>query len=332
MTIKASGSSLSFSEIATEFGTPPSKNLGAYRVSQTFGALLNQPLDSNIPQSGQIKFSDFYSKQLNIIVNFYGESKGGTRLNAKSRYNNGNAKNGLVNVVGGFKSKPSNTKGTHVKIHVNKTISSDKDNSNNVALKTGSWNSGTTLRVDVGSSGKILGAGGNGGKGADDEGSNGSNGSNGNHGLGAQFSCTVANSGTIAGGGGGGAGGGAGYQSDKNDDDLGSGGGGGGGAGSPSGEGGNGGDSWDKDGSSGNDGDSDSGGGGGAGGEGEGGNGGNGGGLGDNGSGGGSGEGNNGTSGGGSGGSSGSGIRKITGITVSTSGSITGGTSTGTVI
>ena len=161
MTIKSSGGNpptnpLSFTEISNEFGLPPGKNLGAYRVSETFGALSNQPLDSGIPQSGQIKFSDFYSKQLNIIVNFY---SGGSesRQNAKTRYNQGN-----VSVVGGFKSKPSNTSGTHVKIHVNKTISSAKGNSNNVALKTGNWNSGTTLRVDVGSSGKILGAGGGG--------------------------------------------------------------------------------------------------------------------------------------------------------------------------
>ena len=323
MTIKASGSSLSFSEIATEFGTPPNKNLGAYRVSQTVGAL-TKTLDTNIPPSGTIKFSNFYSQRLNVVVNFY---TGGaeSRQNAKARWNDNN-----VTVIGGFRNKKE--AGSKIFIHVNKTIISATGDSNQAALRTGTWNSDVVLRVDVGSSGKILGAGGNGGKGADNEGQNGSNGSNGNHGLGAQFSCTVANSGTIAGGGGGGAGGGAGYQSDKNDDDLGSGGGGGGGAGSPAGKGGNGGDSWDKDGSSGNDGTDNSGGGGGAGGQGEGGNGGNGGGLGDNGSGGGSGSGNNGTSGGGSGGSSGSGIRKIPGITVSTSGTITGGTSTGTVI
>ena len=326
MTIKSSGSSLSFSEIANEFGTPPNKNLGAYRVSQTFGALSSQPLDSGIPQSNQIKFSDFYSKQLNVIVNFYSGGQE-SRQNAKTRYNQGN-----VSVVGGFKSKPSNTSGTHVKIHVNKTIIS-AEGDNNVALKTGTWNSGTTLRVDVGSSGKILGAGGNGGKGADNQEENGSNGSSGNHGLGAQFSCTVANSGTIAGGGGGGAGGGGGYNSDKNDDDLGSGGGGGGGAGSPAGSGGAGGDSWDQDGSSGNSGSSTSGGGGGNGGDGEGqgGDGGDGGNLGSDGFDGGSGSGDNGTSGGGSGGSGGSGIRKVSGVSVSTSGSITGGTSTGSV-
>ena len=49
MTIKASGSPLSFSEISTEFGLPPGKNLGAYRVSETIGTLSNLPLDTEIP-------------------------------------------------------------------------------------------------------------------------------------------------------------------------------------------------------------------------------------------------------------------------------------------
>lgn len=61
MTIKASGSSLSYTEIAAEFGSPTGKNLGAYRVSQTVGTL-TLPLDAGIPSSGTIRFSDFYSK------------------------------------------------------------------------------------------------------------------------------------------------------------------------------------------------------------------------------------------------------------------------------
>ena len=61
MTIKNSGTSLSFSEIESEFGTNPTRSLGPYRVSQSFGALTNQPLDTGIPQSGAISFSDFYS-------------------------------------------------------------------------------------------------------------------------------------------------------------------------------------------------------------------------------------------------------------------------------
>ena len=310
MTIKNSGTSLSFSEIESEFGTNPTRSLGSYRVSQNFGALTNQPLDAGIPSSGEISFNDFYGKQLNVIVDFY---SGGSesRQVAKSRYNNGN-----VNVVGGFKSKPSNTSGTHVKIHVNKTISSVNDGNQGVcALRTGNWSSGTTLSVDVGSSGKIAGAGGNGGRGANNEGENGVSGQNGNSGLGVEYTCIVNNSGTLVGGGGGGSGGGGGYDTDKNDDELGSGGGGGGGAGIPFGEGGDGGDSWDADGSPGNDGTETEGGAGGSGGnaddEGIGGRGGNGGPLGGIGFTGRTGSGDNGVSSGGQPGAGGFGIRRL---------------------
>ena len=180
-----SSSQISFSNISAEFGTPPNNNLGAYRISETYGTLLNQPLDASVPQSGTIKFSDFYSKQLNVIVNFYSGSTESRQV-AKNRYNNGN-----VNVVGGFRSKPSNTNGTHVKIHVNKTITSTNNNDQGIcALRTGNWDSGTTLKVDVGSSGKIAGAGGNGGRGANSANENGPSGQNGNSGLGLQYTCT----------------------------------------------------------------------------------------------------------------------------------------------
>ena len=46
MTIKSSGSSLSFGEIVNEFGLPPAKNFGAYRVVQNVGSLENLPLDT----------------------------------------------------------------------------------------------------------------------------------------------------------------------------------------------------------------------------------------------------------------------------------------------
>ena len=67
MTIKSSGSQLAFSEIETEFGANGSRSLGAYRVSQNVGEL-SLSLDSSIPTSGQIKFSDFYGKSLNVVV------------------------------------------------------------------------------------------------------------------------------------------------------------------------------------------------------------------------------------------------------------------------
>ena len=45
MTIKSSGSSLSFSEIEAEFGANGSRSLGAYRLTQNVGSLSNLPLD-----------------------------------------------------------------------------------------------------------------------------------------------------------------------------------------------------------------------------------------------------------------------------------------------
>ena len=68
MAIKGSGSSLSFTEIESEFGANGSRSLGAYRLTQSVGSLSNLPLDSGVPTSGTIKFSDFYSKQLNVVV------------------------------------------------------------------------------------------------------------------------------------------------------------------------------------------------------------------------------------------------------------------------
>lgn len=238
---------ISFSNIKDEFGLPPNKNLGAYRVSETYGQLSSLPLDSGIPQSGQIKFSNFYGKRLNIIVNFWsGENE--SRKNARSRYINN-----VVNVVGGFIGRPLDSSGKRVFIHVNKTIlSENNDNREVVALRTGSWDGGTTLSVDVGSSARILGSGGYGGRGANNIQENGLSGGNGNSGLGLEYNGVVVNvsSGAIiscgfGGGGGGGAtieslaaiGGKKGYAAGVSVQA--SGGGGGGGAGSPPGSGGN---------------------------------------------------------------------------------------------
>lgn len=237
MAIKASGSSLAFSEITAEFGTPPGRNLGAFRVSQTVGSLSNLPLDAGIPQSisigsSTIRFSDFYSKRLNVVVDCHSPSlNDSTRLNGRTRYIDNN-----VTVIGNFRSRPSNSSGTKVFINVNVDIGSVKDSDYRyTALKTGSWDSGTTLQVDVGSNGRLFGAGGDGGK------ANGGNGGNGTSALGIQYSGTsVVNRGYISCGfGGGGAGGGGAADPNKNYQDAGySGGGGGGGAGYPSGSGG----------------------------------------------------------------------------------------------
>jgi len=88
MTIKSSGSSLSFSEIEAEFGANGSRSLGSYRLTQNIGSLSNLPLDSGIPTSGEIKFSDFYSKKLNVVVDCHSGGEE-TRKSAKNdKWNN----------------------------------------------------------------------------------------------------------------------------------------------------------------------------------------------------------------------------------------------------
>ena len=237
MTIKSSGSSLSFSEIEAEFGSNGSRSLGSYRLSQSVGSLSNLPLDSGIPTSGQIKFSDFYGKQLNVVVDCHSGGEE-TRIIAKnSKWNNNN-----LTVIGGFRSKKEG--GSKIIINVNKKICSNKDAVDRCALRTGSWDGTATVQIDVGSSGKILGSGGDGGSGAQGINNSGSPGSSGTSGLGIDtnnVTVNIASGGIIRAGFGGGGGGGGGRQSDKNADRRASGGGGGGGAGCPPGNGGSGG-------------------------------------------------------------------------------------------
>ena len=240
MALQSSGQ-ISYSDIINEFGSSGAGGLGAYRVSQTIGSLSNLPLDTGVPQSGQIAFNNFYSKKLNVVVDFHTGSTS-YRQDAKDKYN----ANG-VTVVGGFRTRPTNTSNIKVFVNVNKTIGSATDNNRNIcALKTGTWDTNTTLHVDVGGSGKIYGAGGTGGSGSNGSGGGG-NGLNGNSGLGIQYNGTVVNvasGGYIQCGFEGGGGGGGGYANpDKNPQDhASSGGGGGGGAGFPIGQGGDGGD------------------------------------------------------------------------------------------
>jgi len=273
MALQGSGQ-ISFSQIENEFGRNGKRSLGDYRVSddvanQNGGAAAavgNMPLDDGIPQSGQIKFSDFYSKRLNVIVDYYSRDER-TRVDARRKWNN---RPQDTRCVGGFRTRPSNSSGTKVILHVNDTIKSEKSNDRRrVAFRTGGWDGGTDLRIDVGDAGKILGAGGDGGKGADNENERGGNGQNGNSGIGLAYPATIRifSGGVVAGGGGGGGGGGGAYDTDKNDDELASGGGGGGGAGRPAGSGGRKGDSWEADGQRGNNGSDYGGGSGGAGGD-----------------------------------------------------------------
>ena len=199
MALQASGQ-ISASDISTEFGQVTNISFGAYRISQSVGSLSNLPLDTGIPQSGPIAFSDFYSKRLNIVVDFHSILENTTRRDARDRYNN----NG-VTVIGGFKGKPSSSSGTTVCINVNKTIGSNKNNRNNVALRTGSWDSSTQLITVIGSGGSLYGAGGDGGAGGGISGAG--DGGQGSSALGIDYPTSIINQGTIFGGRGGGGGG-----------------------------------------------------------------------------------------------------------------------------
>jgi len=193
MTIKSSGSSLSFSEITAEFGSPKNNNLGAYRVSQTIdietdtnkSVLRNLALDNTydstgkitalIPQSGTIKFSDFYNKKLNIVVDCNASSTGFKKAGpANTVETRGRYIDGFYTVIGGFKGGPSDTTGSKVFLNVNTTLNSTKGVISNFAINIGSsWHTGTDVILYVSSNGKIYGAGGDGGSSPSSAGSNG---------------------------------------------------------------------------------------------------------------------------------------------------------------
>ncbi len=256
MALQGSGNPISFSQIRAEFGTGTNR-VGQYRrddgdfTNKNVGTFSNLPLDTGVPTSGTIKFSNFYSKKLNIVVDCHSGSTE-TRGNARTKYNaspssTGNS-SGNWNVVGGYANAPADSSGKRVYINVNKRFKATDDcaseNTTRVALNTGSWQTGTELSVDVGASGQILGAGGKGGGGGNynDDGDGGEDGS---HGLGIAYGTddnetivNVASGGMIVCGFGGGGGGGGSRQTDGEQDKRAGGGGGGGGAGWPAGQGG----------------------------------------------------------------------------------------------
>ena len=144
---------ISAQDIKNEFGevggTVP---LGSYRVNETKGQL-NLAIGDGIPQSGTISYDNMRNKRLNIVVDYYADNpnlnraaNGDATMNAKTRYNTQNER---VRVIGGLKSKPSNTSAHRVRIHVNQSIGGKSGGKNVCALRTGSWNSGTSLIVDV---------------------------------------------------------------------------------------------------------------------------------------------------------------------------------------
>ena len=265
MAIKNSASPnppLSFAEIEVEFGQNPGRSLGRYKTShpdfgnKNLGELTNLPLDTGIPTGATeaIKFSDFYGKRANIVVDLH--SSGSTNFDLDvyaNRYANGD-----YNVVGNYRTSVTKSQwqgGKKVIIHINQTFGSvGASDKNDVAVKTGNtnndvtqagWPSDTTFAIDVGSNGKVAGKGGNGGDTGNEE-SPGENGGNGSSAMklisGMQNVVSIASGGAIVAGGGGGGSGSGSEQNDSffffSDRNSASGGGGGGGAGIPAGSGG----------------------------------------------------------------------------------------------
>ena len=235
---------ISAQDIKNEFGevsgTVP---LGSYRIQEQRGAL-NLNIGDGVPGSGTISYDNMRNKRLNIVVDYYADSSslnraanGANTMNARHRYEN---QNNRVHVIGGLKSKPSDTSPHRVRIHVHQTLGGAKGGKTVCALRTGSFNPGTSLIVDVGSNGKIYGGGGDGGEGGNDMDA-GNPGMDGASALGIDYDGTtvnVASGGLIRCGFGGGGGGGGGRQTDKGSDRRAGGGGGGGGQGYPGGAGG----------------------------------------------------------------------------------------------
>ena len=270
MTTPTSGQ-ISASDIINEFGNSNSNggmSLGAYRqyklpngnlsdYPQTVNEIPFSTLDTGVPTgSSQIKYSDMRNKKLNFVVDYHSFSQdrqnSTTHIDMQVRWQQGNNE-----TVGNFKDAPTDAGGWNggkkVFIHVNNTFGSVTNNTQSVvALRTGSqWPNNTEMEIQVGSSGRIFGAGGRGGHGSNGSGEGG-DAENGNSALGIQIAGASAGTGNTctvrvkAGGiiqcGFEGGGGGGGFYDDPNkssQDPVVSGGGGGGGAGRPFGVGGN---------------------------------------------------------------------------------------------
>lgn len=224
MTLPTSGNSISFSQIRTEFGGPTNNiNLGSY-----------YSLDTGIPASGTIKFSDFFSKTINATRTI-GST---TDFNARTDFQTN------ASIVGGKKTaNDAFTQNQPIKYYLTisngSLISASSAGSN--SFDTGVWPAGTVIYLT--NNGSIVGAGGAGGN------RSGGGGFTGGTALRAQITTQVTNNGTIAGGGGGGGAGSDASQSRCREEAhcyqrcysaFAAGGGGGGGAGSNAGPGGSG--------------------------------------------------------------------------------------------
>ena len=258
MTTPTSGT-ISATDIINEFGNSNSNggmSLGAYRFqsNQTIGSLTFDRLDNGVPNgSASISYSQMRNKKLSFVVDYHSFSadrdNSTAHIDAEVRWKQGN-----TTQVGNFRGTPASgdwNGGKRVYINYNQTFGSVTNNTQSVvALRTGQfWPNNTEMLIEVGSNGKIFGAGGRGGHGSNGN-SRGGGGLNGNSALGIDITTTsgnkscainVRNGGYIQCGFEGGGGGGGSYDnpSKSQTDPVNSGGGGGGGAGRPVGLGGN---------------------------------------------------------------------------------------------
>ena len=145
MVVKSSGNSLSFSEIRAEFGNGDN-SIGQYRRddnrfgNKDLGDLENLPLDAGVPTDGAIKFSDFYGKQLNVVIDCHRTGNNTFNHDAYTdRFLNGN-----YDIVGNFKSSITKSQwqgGKKVIIHVNNIFGSEGATEvDHVAFLTGNYN------------------------------------------------------------------------------------------------------------------------------------------------------------------------------------------------
>ena len=254
MVIKSSGTSLSFSEIRAEFGNGDN-SIGQYRRDDSrfgnkdLGDLEDLPLDAGVPTSGAIKFSDFYGKQLNVVIDCHRTGNNTFNHDAYTdRFLNGD-----YDIVGNFKSSITKSQwqgGKKVIIHINNIFGSEGATEvDHVAFLTGNyndnvnqngWPNDTTLTLDMGDEGLVGGRGGNGANAGNEEdpGANGGNGTSGMK-IPSGFQDEITGESRIFGGGGGGGSGSGSEQNNSfawwSDYNSAGGGGGGGGAGIPPG-------------------------------------------------------------------------------------------------
>jgi hypothetical protein len=238
MTLQSSGNPIKFSEIAAEFGYTPNYKLGEYRVNDSIAGK-NWVLDEGIPSSGQIKFSDFYGKRLNIVID---SGTGDDEFNVTlTNYYTSKTKK----CVGGFKNPESSLSNQGAKkYHIVLRKDYGGTTSVDTSVKSGNWSAtnGGLLNVYISGNATVYGRGGDGGYGSGDSGRGGGGGSPGKNAIGFSYSSNlIVDSGSAILAGGGGGGGGKGCYWDTPNDPLewhAGGGGGGGGRGNPGGSGG----------------------------------------------------------------------------------------------